>query len=98
MVDVVAKGCSVVKFGAEWCAPCKRMATIIKKVLSEFENVKLQEVDVDDDPVAAKDYKIRSVPTVILTRDGQEVNRLVGLTQTEALRKALRDLVKEKAA
>jgi thioredoxin 1 len=74
------------------------MATIINKVLSEFENVKLQEIDVDDDPVAAKNYKIRSVPTVILTRDGQEVNRLVGLTQIEALRKAFRDLVKEKAA
>lgn len=98
MVDVVSKGFSVVKFGAEWCGPCKQMDRIMKKVLLEFSGVSFQEVDVDDDPVAAKDYKIRSVPTVILFRDGQEVNRLVGLSQTEAIRKAFRDLTKEKAA
>ena len=95
MLDI-DNGISLVKFAATWCAPCKTVASTIKKVQPEFDSVRFQEIDVDDVPSLAKDYKIRSVPTVIVFKDGTEYIRLVGAIKVDALRKVLRDAVKEK--
>jgi thioredoxin 1 len=92
------QGIWAVKFGATWCAPCKTMGNVLAKVKEEFGEVRFLEVDVDEAPQLAKEYKIRSLPTVILIREGQEQARLVGAVKTEPLRKAFRDLVKSQAA
>ena len=97
MLDI-DNGISLVKFAATWCAPCKIVARTIERVKSEFTDVKFQDVDVDDHPNLAKDYKIRSVPTVILFRNGEEITRVVGSIKVDALRKSLRDVTKERAA
>lgn len=97
MLDI-ENGVSLVKFAATWCAPCKVVARTIDKVKSEFDTVKFQEVDVDDHPNLAKDYKIRKIPTVIVFRDGEEITRLIGSVKVDSLRKALRDVTKGKAA
>jgi thioredoxin 1 len=94
----IDNGISLVKFAATWCAPCKTVATTIKRVQPEFTSVNFQEVDVDDHPNLAKDYKIRSVPTVIVFRNGEEITRLIGNFKVDALRKALRDVTKDQAA
>jgi thioredoxin 1 len=94
MLDI-DKGISLVKFAATWCAPCKIVTSTIKRVKSEFSTVKFQDVDVDDHPRLAKDYKIRSVPTVIVFRNGEEITRFVGSIMVDALRKELRDIVKD---
>jgi thioredoxin 1 len=95
MLDI-DNGISLVKFAATWCAPCKTVASTIKRVQPEFSSVKFQEVDVDDYPSLAKDYKIRSVPTVIVFRNGDEITRLVGSIKVDALRKTLRDITKNR--
>ncbi len=97
MLDI-DNGISLVKFGATWCAPCKVVAKSIDKIKTEFSEVKFQEIDVDDNPTLAKDYKIRSVPTVILFKNGEEITRLIGSVKVDALRKALRDVLKDRAA
>ncbi len=97
MLDIDT-GISAVKFGAMWCAPCKTLNPVMKKMVEEFPKVKLLSIDVDDQPQLAKTYKIRNLPTVILFKDGQEVNRIVGTAKAEAFRKVLKDLTKEKAA
>lgn len=94
----IDNGISLVKFAATWCAPCKTVANTIKRVQPEFSSVKFHEVDVDDHPNLAKDYKIRSVPTVIVFRNGEEITRIIGNFKVDALRKALRDVTKEQAA
>lgn len=94
----IDNGISLVKFAATWCAPCKVVAKTIDRVKPEFTEVNFQEIDVDDHPNLAKDYKIRSVPTVIVFRNGEEVTRLIGSVKVDALRKALRDITKERAA
>jgi thioredoxin 1 len=91
-------GVSLVKFAATWCAPCKTVASTIQKVQPEFEDVRFQEIDVDDVPELAQGYKIKSVPTVILFKDGAEITRLVGSVKIDSLRKAIRDVVKDQAA
>jgi len=94
----IDNGISLVKFAATWCGPCKVLSRTLDKVTPEFPTVNFQEVDVDDHPELAKDYKIRSVPTVIVFRNGEELTRLVGSVKVDALRKSLRDITKEQAA
>jgi thioredoxin 1 len=92
----IDNGISLVKFSATWCAPCKTVANTINRLQPEFISVTFQEVDVDDYPNLAKDYKIKSVPTVILFINGEEITRLVGNIKSSALRKALLDVTKNK--
>jgi thioredoxin 1 len=94
----IDKGISVVKFSAMWCAPCKLLNPIMKKIVEEFPKVKVFPIDVDDQPQLAKTYKIRNLPSVIFIRDGQEVNRIVGTAKIDAFRKVLREITKDQAA
>jgi thioredoxin 1 len=94
----IDSGISAVKFGASWCGPCKLLIPMMKKIEAEFPKIRLLSVDVEDNPKAAKEYRIRRLPTVILFRDGQEVNRVVGAASIDSFRKILRDLSKDQAA
>jgi thioredoxin 1 len=67
------------KFGAAWCSPCKSLAPILHEIKTQFHNVLFTEHDVDDEFEEATKFGIRSVPTVIVLKDGIEVSRIVGL-------------------
>ena len=60
-----------VAFSATWCGPCKAIDPTIKKMESEFSNVTFAAVDIDDSPELAQKYKIKSLPSLILMRNGQ---------------------------
>lgn len=68
----------VLDFQAKWCGPCKSVAPMVKKVVAEFENIQLIEIDVDEETDKAMEYGIRSVPTFILLKNDQVVDRLIG--------------------
>lgn len=75
----------ILKFGAAWCTPCKQLGLIIESIgLSD----KIESVDVDKNPELAKQYKIRSVPTLVkLNDDGNEISRKSGnMNKTELLK------------
>ena len=92
-------GLCAIKFEATWCGPCKAFEPNLKKIQSEFPNFRFTSVNVDNDPQLAKEYKIRSLPTVILLNDGSEIGRVTGAVLMEPLRKAFRDAAeKQKAA
>lgn len=86
-------GYCAIKFGAAWCAPCKKLTPSFNKMENEFPDVKFHSINVDDNPELAKQYRIRSLPTVILLLDGREINRLNGAVMIEPLRKAFRSFV-----
>jgi thioredoxin 1 len=93
----VDSGIHAVKFGATWCGPCKRMEPTLAQLESEFSMIEFIAVDVEQVPSLAQKYRIRTVPTLVFLKDGQEVNRVSGLSLIEPLRKILRDLTKEEA-
>ena len=68
------------KFGASWCGPCRTLAPILSDIKSQYNNVSFMEYDVDESFDEATKYSIRSVPTVIVLKNGEEVERLVGLS------------------
>lgn len=74
----------LVDFWATWCGPCKRQGPIIDELASEGYAV--GKVDVDEQPALAQQYQVMSIPTLILFKDGKEINRLVGLTPKDTLK------------
>jgi thioredoxin 1 len=68
----------VKKFSASWCGPCKTLAPTFNEVKNSFSGISFNEYDVDDNSDIASQFGIRSVPTVLLVKDGKEVKRIVG--------------------
>lgn len=82
----------LVDFWASWCGPCRSLAPIIEKLDGVFEGqAAVGKVDVDEEPELAARYGIRSVPTVILFKDGEEAARTIGVQPQSALEKLVRD-------
>ena len=69
----------VVDFYATWCGPCKKLSPTLDEVSEEFAGqVNIVKVDVDESEDLAMDYGIRSVPTVLFFKNGQQVDKFVG--------------------
>lgn len=88
----VAHGLYVVKFWATWCQPCKLFAPTIEKLDDEFVNIKFLSIDADQVPQIVKKFKVRSLPTILILSDGEEVGRISGVQLIDSLRTKLREL------
>ena len=74
----------VKKFSASWCGPCRALAPVMNEIKGQFSNVKFTDYDVDEAYEAATEYGVRSVPTVVLVKDGIEINRFTGMSSKMA--------------
>lgn len=69
----------VVDFWAPWCAPCRIIAPILKEISEEYNGrVKVVKVNTDENQALALKYNIRSIPTVMIFRDGESVDEIIG--------------------
>lgn len=82
---------SLLKFYADWCGPCKKMAPTITKLETEFPDIKFISVDIDDSTDLVKKHGVKSVPTLILLDGEKEISRVVGQSLIDPLRKLFRD-------
>ncbi|MGL5316483.1 MAG: thioredoxin [Peptostreptococcaceae bacterium] len=80
-----ANGVAVLDFFATWCGPCKMLAPVFQEAANEFANVKFFKVDIDQSLDLARQYNVSSVPTVMIFRDGDLVETLVGFMPKEKL-------------
>ena len=72
-------GVTAVDFTAKWCAPCRVMEPVLTALAAEYTGrIRLAAIDVNDEPVVAERYNVRSMPTLVILRDGREVGRVVG--------------------
>lgn len=77
----------LVDFTASWCGPCKSIAPAIERVASEFsDRAKVVAIDIDEQPEIAMKFGIMSVPTLIVFKDGQPVERTIGAIPHQAIR------------
>lgn len=85
--DEVKSGVTLVDFHANWCGPCRMLAPVLEQVAKEIKGqAAIGKVDIDVEQKTATRFQITSVPTMILFKDGKEVNRLVGLRNAEAIK------------
>lgn len=68
----------LVDFWATWCGPCQMVGPIIEEVASEVTNAKICKVDVDEQPELARQYRVMSIPTLMVFKGGQAIKREVG--------------------
>ncbi len=75
----ISSGVSVIDFYADWCGPCKMLAPVLEELADELAGkAKVVKVNVDQNQDLAAEYKVQGVPTIVITKDGQLVDRAVG--------------------
>ncbi|BAF59232.1 MAG: thioredoxin [Pelotomaculum sp.] len=80
----------LVDFWADWCGPCKMIAPVVEEIAEEFEGqVRVGKLNVDENQSMAASLKVISIPTLILFKGGQEVERSIGYKTKDELRRLL---------
>ncbi len=76
----------LVDFWAEWCGPCRELAPTVDKVAEEFDGrLKVVKLSIDDSVAMTDRFRVRSIPTLVLFKNGVEQDRIVGFQQKEAV-------------
>ncbi len=86
----IKKDVILVDFWASWCAPCKMMAPILNELAEELNgNKSIGKLNVEQHQLIASRFNVRGIPTMILFKDGKEINRFVGIKSKEFLLKEM---------
>ena len=82
--DVIKSGISLVDFYADWCGPCQALAPILDDIAKEAD-FNIIKVNVDDAPNIAAKFQVVSIPTMIIFKDGEMVEKTVGVKQKDEI-------------
>ena len=83
----------LVDFWAEWCAPCRQIAPIVKELAGEYEGkVKIVKMNIDENPAAPGRYGVRAIPTLLAFQGGQVVEQLQGARPKSSLEEMVQKL------
>lgn len=76
---------TLIDFYADWCGPCKALSPIIDEIAESESHIAVGKVNVEEEKELATKYRVRSIPTMVIFKDGKEVNRLVGFLPKEEI-------------
>lgn len=85
----IQSGVNLVDFWATWCGPCKMQSPVVDKLAEEMDEVKFVKMDVDENPKTPQSFGIMAIPTLLIKKDGEVVDKLVGYTPKEKLMEIL---------
>ena len=88
--SLTSRGVVLVDFWAAWCMPCKMIAPIVNELAQEMKGVAgVGKLNVDENPAISQKYGVRSIPTMIVLKNGKEVERIVGVKSKAMLKKSI---------
>lgn len=91
---IISNGIYVVDFYAEWCAPCKMLSPIFQEVETNFDNVaSFMKMNIDNHMDIAQEYKITTIPTILIFKDGNIEDRIVGFNPKEVIELKLKKVI-----
>jgi thioredoxin 1 len=86
---------TVKKFGAEWCGPCRALKPVLESLKQDFAGkATFVEYDVDNSPEEAQQYKVTSIPLIVIEKDGVVIERFQGLSSKMAYSNAINEAIK----
>lgn len=88
-----ATGVALVDFWATWCGPCRMQSPVVEALSDEMPNINFYKMDVDENPATARQFRIMSIPTLMVKKDGQVVDQIVGYHSKEQLKQILQQYV-----
>lgn len=92
--ELTSKGNVVVDFYANWCGPCKMLTPVLEELVEERSDLVVVKVDVDKFHEIASKYSVSSIPTIIIFKDGKEVNKNIGFLPKPSLVKFIDSSIK----
>ena len=88
-INEVQEGLVLVDFYADWCGPCKMLTPVLEEINNEDEEVRVIKVNIDDARFLANYYQIQSIPTLILLRNGQFLNKMIGFRPKKIIKELI---------
>jgi len=85
----VSEGLTLVDFWAPWCAPCRMMAPVLEELAQRHSDLAIAKVNVEESPVLAARFRVQAIPLLVLFKDGEEVDRFIGLRPADDLSGAI---------
>lgn len=80
----------VIDFWATWCGPCKMMAPVVEEVAKDYPDVKVCKINVDEEPELSNAFKIVSIPTIVVIKNGEIIDSVVGYRPKEDIEKIIK--------
>lgn len=91
--EEIGEGLVFVDFWAEWCAPCRMLSPIVEELSNEMTEIRFAKMNVEQNPMVPQGLDITGIPTLILFRDGDVLEKIVGLSPKPQLKKILEKYV-----
>ena len=85
LTEACAKPLAVLDFSAQWCGPCKMLAPVLENVAHDLPDAAFYSIDVDENFALAQEYRVSSIPCVVVLKNGQEVDRTIGFEPQPAI-------------
>lgn len=87
---IKSEGTILIDFYADWCGPCKMMSPVIDKIAEENPDIKVGKINIDEEEALAIQFRVMSIPTFMIIKDGKIVNQIVGMVSKSELEEALK--------
>ena len=83
----------IIDFWAEWCGPCKIVGPIFEELSTDMTNIKFCKINVDNNQDLAGKFAVKSIPTLIVFKNGEEVDRIVGALGKDDLQEKIKEII-----